>query len=274
MFRKLKNNLFIIFVFFSALLAILPLLHILFSVFYNGIPVLIKYGPDFFTGTLPPPNKEGGGIFPAIYGSTVMIILSSLLGIPLSVFTGVFIAEYPNNPISRVLKVFLMIMLEFPTILIGLFVMAIIVMPMGSFSAIAGAFALAIVMLPYVATYTEQAIRSVPQHYKEAGYALGLKKFRVVFAVTLKIAKKGFLTGLLMGMAKISGETAPLIFSAGNVWRSVGGITEPAGAIPLWIYYLVQQPYSNYHEIAWGAAVVLLTVFLSIFFTARLLVRL
>jgi phosphate transport system permease protein len=273
MLRILKNYLFVVFIVASAVAAIIPLFHILFSVFYNGIPVLAKYGMEFLTDNLPPPNKEGGGIFPAIYGSLMMILLSSLLGIPLAVFAGVFIAEYPNNPLSRAARVVLMIMLEFPTILVGLFVMAIVVIPMGTFSAIAGAIALTIVMLPYVATYTEQAIRSVPPHYKEAGYALGLKKFRVVFSITLKMAKKGFMTGLLIGVAKVSGETAPLIFTAGNVWRSTNALNEPAGAIPLWIYYLVQQPYANYHEIAWGAAVVLLTIFLAIFLPARLMVR-
>ncbi len=273
MLRKLKNNLFIIFTVLSALLAILPLFHILFSVFYNGIPVLLKFGAGFISETLPPPNKPGGGIFPAIYGSLVMIVLSTIFGIPLAVLTGVFIAEYPNSPISRASRTILMVMLEFPTILVGLFVMAIIVIPMRSFSALAGSVALAIVMLPYVAAYTEQAIRSVPQHYKDAGYALGLKRARVVFSITLRIAKKGFITGLLIGMAKVSGETAPLIFTAGNTWRSVGSIDEPAGAIPLWIYYLVQQPYANYHEIAWGAAAVLLMIFLAIFLPVRLMVR-
>ncbi|TDA29833.1 MAG: phosphate ABC transporter permease PtsA [Archaeoglobi archaeon] len=273
MYRRLKDDLFVLFAFASALLAILPIFHILFSVFYNGIPVLAKYGVEFLSGTLPPPNKAGGGVFPAIYGSLTMIVLSLMLGIPLGVFAGVFIAEYPSSSISKAARTVLVIILEFPTILVGLFVMAVMVIPMGRFSAIAGAFALTIVMLPYVATYTEQAIRSVPQHYKEVGFALGLNRFRIVFSITLRIAKKVFITGLLIGMAKVSGETAPLIFTAGNVWRSTGALNEPAGAIPLWIYYLVQQPYSNYHEIAWGAAVVLLAIFLVIFLSARLMVR-
>lgn len=272
MLRKLKEYLFILYLCTFAFFALIPLVHIVFSVFANGIPVILRGGTEFLTKSLPPPGKDLGGIFPAIYGTFLLIFLSSLIGIPIAIFSGVFIAEYPNSAFSRALKSLLLIMLEFPTILVGLFVMAIVVIPMGSFSAIAASLALAIVMLPYVAVYTEQALQNVPQHYKDGAYALGLKRARVVFSVTMKIAKKGVVTGLLIGVAKISGETAPLIFTAGNAWRSVG-VFEPVGAIPLWIYYLVQQPYENYHEIAWGSAAILLIVFLSIFLPLRLLLR-
>lgn len=271
MFRELKNKVFIAYLMFSALLVILPLFHILLSVFANGIPVILKYGFEFLTETLPAPNREGGGIFPAIYGTFMIVFLASLMGIPLAVLAGIFVAEYPNNALSRATRSLLLIMMEFPTILVGLFVMAVLVIPLGSFSALAGALALMIVMLPYVATYTEQAMRSVPVQYKEGAYALGLRKVRVVFSITLRIAKKGVITGLLIGLAKVSGETAPLIFTAGNAWRSTGGFLEPAGAIPLWIYYLVQQPYANYHEIAWGSAFVLMIFFLAVFLPIRLI---
>lgn len=273
MLRKVKENLFIAYLCAFSVVALLPLAHIIFAVFTNGLPVILRAGPDFLTQPLAPPGKGLGGIFPAIYGTFLLVFLSSLIGIPIAVLAGTYIAEYPNSALSRSLKALLMIMLEFPTILIGLFVMAIVVIPMGRFSAIAASIALAIVMLPYVAAYTEQALRSVPQHYKEGAYALGLKKARVVFSISMKIAKKGVVTGLLIGVAKVSGETAPLIFTAGNAWRSAGDIFEPVGAIPLWIYYLVQQPYANYHEIAWGSAVVLLTLFLVIFIPLRLLMR-
>lgn len=273
MLRNLKEKLFLIYIFTFAILAVFPLFHIIFTVYMNGLIVITKGGIDFILQTLPPPGEEIGGIFPAIFGTFVLVFLSSLMGIPVAVLAGIFIAEYPNSIISRTTKTLLMILLEFPTILVGLFVMSILVIPMGKFSAIAGAVALAVVMLPYVASYTEQAMRSVPEQYREAGYALGLSRVRVVFSITMKIAKKGVITGLLIGMAKVTGETAPLIFTAGNVWRSIGGIDEPIGAIPLWIYYLVQQPYANYHELAWGASAILLTIFLSIFIPLRLMIR-
>lgn len=273
MLRKLKEILFIAYLCIFTVFAIAPLIHIVFTVFSNGILVLLRAGTDFLTQFLAPPGKDLGGIFPALYGTFLLVFLSSLIGIPIAILAGVFIAEYPENILSKSLRALLMILLEFPTILVGLFVMAIIVIPMGSFSAIAASVALAIVMLPYVANYTEQALRSVPTHYKEAAYALGLRRARVVFSISMKLARKGVATGLLIGVAKVSGETAPLIFTAGNAWRSTGGVFEQVGAIPLWIYYLVQQPYSNYHEIAWGSAVILLTLFLTIFLPLRLLFR-
>ncbi|MEM2030335.1 MAG: phosphate ABC transporter permease PstA [Archaeoglobaceae archaeon] len=273
MFRKLKETLFIAYVCIFSIIALLPLVHIVFTVFANGIPVIFRGGTEFLTQSLASPGKGLGGIFPAIFGTFLLVFLSSLIGIPIAILAGTFIAEYPTSALSKSVRALLTIMLEFPTILVGLFVMAILVIPMGSFSAIAASLALAIVMLPYVATYTEQALRNVPQHYKEGAYALGLRKARVVFSVSMRIARKGVVTGLLIGVAKVSGETAPLIFTAGNAWRSVGGVFEPVGAIPLWIYYLVQQPYANYHEIAWGSAAVLLTLFLVIFIPLRVLTR-
>ncbi|MFN3383978.1 MAG: phosphate ABC transporter permease PstA [Archaeoglobaceae archaeon] len=273
MLRKVKESLFIAYLCIFSVIALFPLAHIVFTVFVNGIPVILRAGPEFLTEPVAPPGRGLGGIFPAIYGTFLLVFVSSLIGIPIAVLSGVYMAEYPNSAISRSLRALLMIMLEFPTILIGLFVMAVVVIPMGGFSALAASIALAIVMLPYVAAYTEQALQSVPQHYKEGAYALGLRKAKVVFSISMKIAKKGVVTGLLIGIAKVSGETAPLIFTAGNAWRSAGGVFEPVGAIPLWIYYLVQQPYANYHEIAWGAAAILLALFLAIFIPLRMLMK-
>jgi len=271
MVRELKNKLFILYLLASAVLILLPLAHILYSVFAYGLPVLIDRGLEFLTSALPAPNRPGGGIFPALFGTFLMVSLSSLFGVPLAILAGTFIAEYPKSVISNLARTLMLIMLEFPTILVGLFVMIILVIPMGTFSALAGSIALAIVMLPYVTTYTEQAMRSVPENFKEGAYALGLRKFRVVFSVTMKMAKRGILTGLLIGTAKVAGETAPLIFTAGITWRTTGGINEPTGAIPIWIYYLIQQPYANYHEIAWGAALILMLIFLAIFLPVRLM---
>jgi len=163
------------------------------------------------------------------------------------------------------------VMMEFPTILVGLFVMQILVIPMGSYSALAGALALAVVMMPYVAVYTEEALRGIPPTYREAAFSLGLTRFKVVFRVLVGMARKGILTGVLIGVAKVAGETAPLLFTAGGSSRIYfAGLDKPIGAIPLLIYNLVQQPYENYHEIAWGAAFLLMLIFLAIFLPIRL----
>ncbi len=272
--RIIKDKLFITLIFLLSILTIFPLIHILLTVFIRGIPVIIKGGIEFLTGTLPPPGYELGGIGPAILGTFLLVTLSSLIGIPIALMAGIFAYEYPNSFIGRATKVLLQIMMEFPTILVGLFSMYLLVVPIGTYSAIAGAFALAIIMMPYVAISTEEALREIPKEYKEAAYSLGLTKFQVIFRVMIKIARRGILTGILIGMAKAAGETAPLLFTIGGSSRVYfEGLDRPIGAIPLLIYNLVQQPYENYHQIAWGAALILLLIYLMIFIPIRLKLR-
>ena len=269
--RKIKELLFICAIAFLSFLTILPLFHILYSVTIRGLPVLLEGGIEFLTGTLAPPGQGLGGIGPAIVGTFILTFLASLMGLPIAILAGIYAAEYPNSLIGRMTRTLLLIMMEFPTILVGLFAMAIVVIPMGTYSAIAGALALALVMMPYVAVYTEEALRSIPSTYKEAAFSLGLTRFKVVFRILISMARKGILTGVLIGMAKVAGETAPLLFTAGGSTRIYfAGLDQPIGAIPLLIYSLVQQPYENYHQIAWGAAFVLLLIFLAIFLPIRL----
>ena len=269
--RKIKEGLFICAIACLSFLTILPLFHILYSVTVRGLPVLLEGGIEFLTGTLAPPGQGLGGIGPAIVGTFILTFLASLMGLPLAILTGIYAAEYPNSLIGRMTRTLLLIMMEFPTILVGLFAMAIVVIPMGTYSAIAGALALALVMMPYVAVYTEEALRNIPPIYREAAFSLGLTRFKVVFRILMGMAKKGILTGVLIGMAKVAGETAPLLFTAGGSTRIYfAGLDQPIGAIPLLIYSLVQQPYENYHQIAWGAAFVLLLIFLAIFLPIRL----
>jgi len=271
MLREVKEKLFLCGIAIMATLAVLPLFHIIYSVAAKGLPVLLRGGLKFLSGTLAPPGDGLGGIGPAILGTFILTSLASLIGLPIAVMTGVYAAEYPESILGRLTRSLLTIMMEFPTILVGLFVMQILVIPMGSYSAIAGALALAIVMMPYVAVYTEEAFKNIPFTYREAAFGLGLTRFKVVFRVLARMAKKGIVTGMLIGMAKVAGETAPLLFTAGGLNRIYfAGIDRPVGAIPLLIYNLIQQPYENYHEIAWGASLVLLLIFLAIFLPLRL----
>ncbi|WP_202320030.1 phosphate ABC transporter permease PstA [Archaeoglobus neptunius] len=272
--RLLKEKIFLVTVAVLSVLTVFPLFHILLSVTLHGLPVLLEGGIGFLTGTLASPSDGLGGIGPAILGTFLLVFLSSLIGLPIAIMVGVYAAEYPDSLIGRATKVLLQIMLEFPTILVGLFVMQVVVIPLGSYSVIAGAFALAIVMMPYVAISTEEAMRGLPFAYREAAFALGLTRFKVVFRILIKMARKGVLTGVLIGMAKVAGETAPLLFTAGGASRTYfTGLDRPIGAIPLLIYNLVQQPYENYHQIAWGAAFVLMLIFLTIFIPIRLRIR-
>ncbi len=268
--RRFKDYVFFFYLVASTILVVLPLFHILFCVFTNGLPVLIRGGIKFLTGVLPAPGNGLGGIGPAIVGTLVLTVLATLMGLPIAVLTGIFSAEYPNSLIGRATRTLLLIMMEFPTILVGLFVMNLLVIPLGSYSALAGALALAIVMMPYVAVYTEQALRDVPSRYREGAFALGLRR-RTVVRILMSMARKGVVTGILIGIAKVAGETAPLLFTAGGSYTVYfQGINRPIGAVPLLIYQLVQQPYQNYHEIAWGASLVLMLIFLAIFLPIRL----
>jgi len=267
--RKGKEILFILAISILTFVGILPLFHIIVTVFMNGLPVILERGFTFLTGTL-----GEGGIGPAIAGTFILIFLSSLIGLPVALLVGIYAYEYPDSKIGRATKTLLQIMLEFPTILVGVFAMSVIAIPMGTYSAFAGAFALAIILMPYVAVYTQEAMRQIPFTYREASFGLGLSRMKVIFKILVPLAKRGILTGVLIGMAKVAGETAPLLFTAGGLYQSYPtSITKPVGAVPLLIYTLVQSPSKADHAMAWGASLVLLLIFLLIFIPVRLSLR-
>jgi phosphate transport system permease protein len=268
-FRKIKEWIFLSIILFLSLLMIFPLLHIVYTVFANGIGTLLSHGPVFITGTL-----SEGGIGPAIVGTLILTFLASLIGIPVAFVVGIYAYEHPDSIIGRATTALLEIMLEFPTILVGLFVTQIIVVPMGTYSAIAGAFSLAIILMPYVSVYTKESMNQIPFTYREAAYGLGLSKVKTVFMVIAPIAKRGILAGLLISIAKVAGETAPLLFTAGGLYQSYPqGVSRPIGAIPLLIYTLVQSPSPQDHAMAWGAALVLMLIFLGVFIPLRLSIK-
>jgi len=267
--RKGKEILFIVAISILTFVGILPLFHIIATVFMNGLPVIAEKGFTFITGTL-----GEGGIGPAIAGTFILMFLSSLIGLPIALLVGIYAYEYPDSKIGRATKTLLQIMLEFPTILVGVFAMSVIAIPMGTYSAFAGAFALAIILMPYVAVYTQEAMRQIPFTYREASFGIGISRIKVIFKILVPLAKRGVLTGILIGMAKVAGETAPLLFTAGGLYQSYPtSITEPVGAVPLLIYTLVQSPSRADHAMAWGASLVLLLIFLTIFIPVRLSLR-
>ncbi len=264
--RKLRERAFIVTIGALTFLAVLPLFHIILTVLWKGLPVILELGTVFITGTL-----SQGGIGPAIVGTFLMTFLSALIGLPVAFLFGLYAYEFPDSAISRWTKGLLQVMQEFPTILVGVFIMQVLVVPMGSYSALAGAMALAIVLTPYVAVYTHEAMREIPLNYREAAFSLGLTRAKVLFRVLVPMAKRGILTGVLIGLAKIAGETAPLLFTAGGLYESYPtSITKPVGAVPLLIYQLVQSPNPLDHQTAWGASLVLLLIFLGIFIPIRL----
>ena len=264
--RKIKEDMFLIATGALTLVAVLPLLHIIYTVVVMGLPPILDAGPVFLTGTL-----SEGGIGPAIMGTFILTFLASLIGLPVAFLAGVYAYEYPESRIGKLTHILLQIMLEFPTILVGVFVMEIMAIPMGSYSALAGAFALSIIMMPYVAVYTKEAMRQIPFTYREAAFGLGVSRFKALFRILVPVSKRGILTGVLIGMAKVAGETAPLLFTAGGLYETYPQtLDKPVGAIPLLIYTLIQSPSQSAHAMAWGAALVLLLIFLAVFIPIRM----
>ncbi|HIP34442.1 MAG TPA: phosphate ABC transporter permease PstA [Methanothermococcus okinawensis] len=263
--RILKEKVFLFTIGALTLLAILPLFHIIISMFLRGVPVIAERGFSFITETF-----SNGGIGPAIVGTLILTFMATIIGVPLAFLAGTYAYEFPESFVGKATKVLLQIMLEFPTILVGTFIAGVVVFPMGTYSALAGALALAIILIPYVAVYTEEAMAEIPKIYKEGGYALGCTRMQVIFKVITRMAKKGILTGILIGMAKIAGETAPLLYTAGGLYESYPtSLFEPIGALPLLIYNLIQSPSPEDHKMAWGAALVMLIIFLGIFVPIR-----
>ncbi|RDD53342.1 MAG: phosphate ABC transporter permease PtsA [Candidatus Korarchaeota archaeon NZ13-K] len=272
--RELKERLFLILTVALASLAVLPIFHILLSVILRGLPPVLRAGVGFLTDPPPPPGGGIGGIGPSLAGTFMLAFTSSLMGIPLSFASALFAVEFPGNPISRGVRSLSKALLQIPSILVGMLIYTLVVVPMGRFSMLAGSLALAIMMIPYVTTYIEEALESVPKTYREAGYALGFSRTQVVFRVSVSIAKRGIITGILMGFAKVTGETAPLLFTVGKQRQEIS--LDPLGysdSISLLIFDFIQTPYANWHEVAWGAAFVLTTLFLAVFLLARSLTR-
>ena len=249
-------------VFACVIIAIVPLIAILVNVFSNGAAALTW---DFLTqvpGAVG--SDEPGGIGPAIQGTLVLIGLSSLIGVPIGVMGGIFLSEYGNNRYGRTIRFLNDVMAEFPTIVIGVFAFVLIVLTIGNFSMWAGSFALSIVMLPIVMRTTEESLKLVPVTYREAGYALGIRRWRVIFTIVLSGAKNGLVTGILLSVARIAGETAPLVFTILGSSQFVSGLDGPIDALPLRIWRLSSLPYDSAVTQGWGAAFVLIIMVLTI----------
>lgn len=272
--REIKERIFVITSIALGLIAVLPILHIILSVFLNGLPVLMSRGLSFLIEPPPPPGRGIGGIGPSLVGTFMLALISSLIGVPLSFASALFAVEFPENPIARGVRTLSKALLQIPSILVGMLIYTLLVVPMGKFSMLAGSLALAIMMIPYVTTYVEEALESVPKTYREAGYALGFKRTQVVFKVSVSIARRGILTGILIGFAKVTGETAPLLFTVGKQRQSISlNPLDYSDSISLLIFDFVQTPYNNWHSVAWGAALVLTLIFLAIFLISRSLTR-
>jgi len=249
-------------VFTCLIIAIVPLMAILINVFSNGAAALSWEFLTKVPGAVGSDNP--GGIGPAIQGTIVLIGLSSLIGVPIGVMGGIFLSEYGNNRYGRTVRFLNDVLAEFPTIVIGVFAFVLIVLTVGNFSMWAGAFALSIVMLPIITRTTEESLKLVPVTYREAGYALGIRRWKVVLTIVLSGAKNGLITGILLSVARIAGETAPLVFTILGSSQFISGLDGPIDALPLRIFRLSQLPYDSAVTQGWGAAFVLIIMVLAI----------
>ncbi|ABN70024.1 phosphate ABC transporter, inner membrane subunit PstA [Staphylothermus marinus F1] len=273
--RFVLDKLFKYIVITLSIIALTPLFLIIASIIVNGGNTLLEAGISFLYNLPPSPLSTSiGGIGPSLIGTLLLATTTIVIGLPLAFFTAVLAVEYPDSIIGRLVGVLTRSFVEIPTILIGVLIYTLMVIPMGRFSALAGAFALAIVALPYMYTYVERALSSIPWTYREAAYGLGLDKFKALIHVFIGIARRGIVAGILIGLAKASGETAPLLFTiGGSKYTYFRGLDQPIDSIPLLIYEFAQTPYEIYHRVAWGAALVLLLIYLVLFITLRAFVK-
>jgi len=229
---------------------------------------------SLFTEMTPPPQAETGGLANAIFGSLTMVALATLVGTPIGILAGVYLAEYGQKTrLGAVTRFINDILLAAPSIVIGLFIYTVVVARLKSFSAIAGILALALIVIPIVIRTTENMLTLIPNALREAAYALGTPKWRVIMTITLKAALAGVITGVLLALARIAGETAPLLFTAlsNQFWSS--DLSRPMASLPVTIFKFAMSPYENWQKLAWVGVFLITLGVLLLNILARTLVR-
>ena len=226
-----------------------------------------------FTQMTPPPN-EVGGIANALYGSFLMVMLATLVGTPIGILAGIYLAEYdPKGWLAEVTRFVNDILLSAPSIVIGLFVYAVVVARFKSFSGWAGVIALALIVIPVVIRTTENMLHLVPAAMREAAYALGTPKWKVITMITLRAALAGVVTGVLLAVARIAGETAPLLFTALNNQFWTSNLSDPMASLPVTIFKFAMSPYENWQQLAWAVVLLITVAVLGLNILARVLTR-
>jgi phosphate transport system permease protein len=266
--RRLANTMFIVLSLGAALFGLVWLAFILGALLKDGIAAL---SPTLFTQPTPPPGSKGG-LSNAIFGSVAMSLGAVLLGTPIGLFAGTYLAEYSRNGrLAFVVRFINDILLSAPSIVTGLFIYQIVVLPMGHFSGIAGALSLMVIVIPVVVRTTENMLLLVPNGLREAATALGAPHNFVIRSVTWKAARAGIITGVLLAVARISGETAPLLFTALNNQFSSYDITQPMASLPVAIFQFAISPYEDWHTLAWAGALLVTGTVLLLSIIARIL---
>ena len=254
----------------AAIIATLPLLFIIFHLLRQGAAFL---RPDFFTQMPNPVGESGGGMANAIVGTLILIGTASVVGLPIGVGAGLYLADRKGSPLASTVRFLSDVLNGLPSIVLGIFAWEFLVRPVGGFSALAGGMALGAMMIPLVTRTTEEMIRLVPVSLREAALALGYTRWRTSVSIVLRTALPGIVTGALVAVARIAGETAPLLFTAlGNQFWSTS-LREPIAALPLQIFAYAISPYETAHGQAWAGALVLILIVLVISLIARYATR-
>lgn len=268
--RKATNALMVGLTYAAAAAATLPLLFILWYLVQKGAGAL---SVDFFTRMPKPVGEPGGGMSNAIVGTLILVGIASAIGLPIGIGAGMYLAENRGSRIATSVRFLSDVLNGLPSIVVGIFAWYFLVRPIGHFSALAGGVALAAMMIPLVTRTTEEMIRTVPPSLREAALALGYPRWRTSVTIVLRTALTGIVTGVLVAVARIAGETAPLLFTAfGNRFWSTA-LDEPIAALPLQIYVYATGPYDDWHEQAWAGAIVLIGIVFVISLIARRVTR-
>ncbi len=268
--RRWVSRFGVFFLYCLTFLAVTPLLGIFIYIVNKGIPGLNR---DFFVSLPKPVGETGGGMGNAIVGSGILVSLTSIIGVPWGILLGVYLSEYASSRLARWLRQCIDQLSSIPSIVIGLFAYAMIVVWTKHFSAWAGTFALLIILVPIVARTTEEILKLVPQHIREAGLALGIPRWNVTLFIVLKGVRGGVMTGVILGIARIMGETAPLIFTAFNNQYGFSGLNQPTASLPVQLYTYAISPFEEWHQQAWTGALVLVGIVLALNVISRILFK-
>jgi phosphate transport system permease protein len=269
-YRKVKNILFTSLVVFSAIIILVPLFIIVKFVISEGAGAI---NWSFFSELPKPVGEIGGGMKHAILGTIYIVTLGAMISVPIGITCGVYLSEFSKSKLAKTLKLTVDLLSGIPSIVIGIFAYLIVVVPLKSFSALAGGIALSIIMLPIIIKTSEEILKLVPNHIREAGLALGLPRWKVILFIILKGEISNLLTGIILAISRASGETAPLLFTAfGNMFLSYD-MRQPMATLPVQIYTYAISPFKDWQRQAWAGAFVLMVIILGMNLIARFLLN-
>jgi phosphate transport system permease protein len=268
--RKLKSNILVTLCAGAVVLALIPLAFVLFFVVGQGISSL---NWNFFTHMPAPVGEQGGGMANAIAGSLIVTGLGALFAVPVGVIAGMYAAEYAGSRLASTVRFAADTLNGVPSIVIGVFVYGLVVLPFKQFSALAGGVALGVMMIPIIARTTEELVKLVPMSLREGALALGASRARAVWTVVLPAALPGIITGIVLALARIAGETAPLLFTSFNNRFFTTSLTQPISTLTVQVFTYAISPYEDWHRQAWAGALVLVTIVLLCSIIARVATR-